>query len=368
MRIQSPKRYTLASILAAITLLAACQPNEPSMNPKEAQFMSEMTKNMSPRCFGRYLIDLPETFVLNSEGGQKVSDVTIEITPRSELEFKSLLNSRKQQLAAAKTYSTPQQPTLKTVTALPNAIGVVFDRAKTPESNVPRTLELLDWKDGHEIRMSIDALDMSYAQRIFPGDIRKTDTTQKLEVLLDVYRRTSIRHDEIPAGQGICIINGFVAGPATQAEEVNFFYHLKTANDVFFNFSTVGGVREPDTLLDRLPDVKSVLAQNGGHIIRTGERKDAIPGQELLYTVPDEKTKRQTHTFVFEDTRRDAGAATPLVRIELNNGLPKPEPERPQKSDDNTEGLGKTATLTEAEALHLWDQVVRTVRPRPAAF
>ena len=106
--------------------------------------MSEMTKNMSPRCFGRYLIDLPETFVLNSEGGQKVSDVTIEITPRSELEFKSLLNSRKQQLAAEKTYSTPQQPTLKTVTALPNAIGVVFDRAKTPESNVPRTLELLD--------------------------------------------------------------------------------------------------------------------------------------------------------------------------------------------------------------------------------
>jgi hypothetical protein len=65
---------------------------------------------MIPRCFGRYLIDLPESFVLNTEGGQEIDGVTIDIKAQSETEFRQALEARKRVLESEIRSSRGRRP------------------------------------------------------------------------------------------------------------------------------------------------------------------------------------------------------------------------------------------------------------------
>jgi hypothetical protein len=130
--------------------------------------MNAITEKMIPRCFGRYLIDLPESFVLNTEGGQKIDGVTIDIRARSEAEFNQGLDARRRVLESQTLLLEPKITTLKEILPLPNGRGVIFDRAENQFSNLFRTLELMDWRDGYQIKMEIDARDRRYSEEKYP--------------------------------------------------------------------------------------------------------------------------------------------------------------------------------------------------------
>lgn len=360
------------SLAMAALLISACQAKLPALTEKEAKNMQTLTKKMTPRCMGRYLIDVPEDMELNSEGGQEIEGVTIDIKPMTETLFMSMLKNRKLELESEMLFREPKMHTLKEAKPIEGTRGFIFDRAESTGSNVLRTLELLAWRNGYFIKMTINARDMSYSEKVAADDTRETTTPEQLAQLLKVFNRTKGRADhDIPTAQGVCILNGFISGPPTNEEEFTIFYHLKTTDDVYFTFRTDSHRAERNSLLDRDKDMAPLIAENGGQTLRKGHRDvHDMKGQEYLAALlADPNTdgvRVMRTTFVFEANSRIGSAKTPVITINLDNGTRKPERER--RYDEEFAPLVNKATLSDAEAVALWDAVIPTLRPRPGAF
>lgn len=361
----------LVGLLMSAFAMVACQPKAPALTTQEIQHMQALTQNMTPRCFGRYLVDVPQELVLNSEGGQEIEGVAIDIKPMAETAFKWTLAERETELRAEHMAGKPDVPFLKGVHILQSVkYGKVFNCAESfGAADFGRTLELMAWLDGYFVKMWINATDASDPKYQSHPRIKNygNDTPEKLAHLLNVFNRTKGRADhEIPTAQGVCILNGFVSGPSTDEEVVTIFYHLKTAEDVYFRFNTISLYPGSDTLLDRSKDIEAMVAQADGHTLRKGYRKvNRINGTEYL-TAGRTENHVMGHKFVFEGNNKTGSATTPLITIDFDNGTRKPLPER--KYDEDSPPALTKATLSEAEAVTLWDAVIPTIRPRPGAF
>lgn len=332
--------------------------------------MKKITQTMTPRCVGRYLIDMPEDFVLNSQFSVTVEGVSIEIKPMTKPTFDARTQKREIELKAERLMGKPDQPTLKEIVPLKNSHGRVFDRSRDGGSNVLRKLELHGWRDGHAVLLAIDARDMSYARESdrAESDTRKTTTPEKLAHLLKMYERVRGRADnEVPSEQGVCVHNGFVLGPPTDEEEVLVSYHLKDSQDVFFSFETASNLREETNLLDRGKQIESGAADAHGHTVRKG-RHDAhgIKYDEWLLTAQTTESV-QGQLFTFEANSKLGNAKAPIIMITFHNGYRIPAAERTMEESAVLPEI-KKATLSEAESIALWDAVIPTLRARPGAF
>lgn len=84
------------------------------MTPEETQRMNQLTSTMTTRCVGRYLIDLPDAFVLNEISTTKLEDVEIlKIKPMHKVDFQLLLEQRDRELKATHMDGEPSNPFLK---------------------------------------------------------------------------------------------------------------------------------------------------------------------------------------------------------------------------------------------------------------
>jgi hypothetical protein len=292
-------------------------------------------------------------------------------------QFDAMLTARKLQLESMFMRGPERYPFLRTTIGLTGpGRGLIFDRAENPDSGgrLSRQLELLGWRDGYRISATIKATDTS-----FPEDANevafqslKTDVQDNVRVVVDIFDRTTGRGDSVPHDKGLCILNGFVRGSPTDAERVTLIYHLKGATDVFFRFNTDSSYTRDDSLLERGKNIEPLLAANQGRTLRRSKRTvgGVKDGEEFLYAVlgdPNSEHKRiMTYKFVFEANNEVGGAATPLVRVDFDNGETMPLPERNDDAPSQPPSAG--ATLSEAAAISLWDSVIPTLRPRPGAF
>lgn len=361
----------IALVLTA--LLVACQPKAIPMTPKETQRVSALTANMTTRCVGRYLIDMPELFVLNSESTTEIEGVKIEVMPMDKWLFERSLEARETRLrqdTIIGTHFGAGIPSLTEVHRLPNQFGVIFDRSRTTESPVLRTLELQDWKEGYFIKATIDSQDVTLAKRKRPE--LKTNTPEKLAHLLKVYERISGRKDtEIPSTPGLCIPNGFVAGADRQGQETDAVYHLSDAPDVWFGFGSSDATKESTSLFDRAPDVERAMKDGGSKTLRKAKR--TINGQEYeewLFINTPEQDGIKGNMFLMHGNELRMDRSQPFVDFGFHNGnrIPVPELSMEQKDRLRLNEALKKATLSDAEALAIWDKVSATLRPRPAAF
>ncbi len=272
----------LALILVAFvaTFVAACQPKATLMTPEESLRIETMTAKMTTRCVGRYLIDMPQSFSLNSESTTTVDGVNVSVRPMEKRIFELRLESREAAMRRPWVPGAYAEPKLMRIESTPSiVIGKVFNR--TRESHLPggldiaRTLDLYAWRDGYEIKLTIDSIDASdprYSADNYWKN-RGSDTPNKLALLLQVYERISGRKDtDIPTAPGLCIPNGFVAGADREGQETDAVYHLVDAPDVWFGFGSSDAVREESTLLQRSPRAEKALEKAGTKILRKGER------------------------------------------------------------------------------------------------
>lgn len=361
--------------LGLVALLYACQPKAPPMTPEETQRVESLTANMSTRCVGRFLVDMPERFVLNSESTTEIEGVKIAVRPMDKTLFNYALETREIVLRREKimgTYYGENVPSLLSVHRLPADEGAVFNRSESRESPVLRTLELLAWQDGYALTLLINTQDRSFAKRERDDDTRKTDTPEKLAHLLKVYERVSGRKDtEVPSVPGLCIPNGFVAGAEREGQETDAVYHLNGAPDVWFGFGSSDAIKEATSLFDRAPDVERAMKDGGSKTLRKTKR--LLHGQEyeewLWVNTPEQDGIRGTH-FLMHGNELRADPKQPFIEFKLLNGdrIPVPELSMQQKDALRLNEILTKATLTEAEALAIWDKVSATLRPRPGAF
>lgn len=363
-------RFLFALITAAIALiLTACQPKPLPMSPDEAARVDALTHNLSSRCMGRQLIDLPESFVLNSEDVNTIQGVRIKMMPMPKRVFDERLAVRWASLKAQRArYEPTPTPSLLEVRKLPDSAGMIFNRTEDQGVAAARTWELFAWRDGYFLLMTVAARDMRLYHDSFPGDTRETNVEEKYTLLMDTYARTrGRRDDEVPTQAGLCIANGFVAGPAREDEQINLAYHLKGSPDVFLDFNHFSSVHETKGLLARAADVERGLKASEALTIRKGERK--LPGahyEEWLAKGPTPEHVQGTLFSLHGDETGDS-PAKPFTELRLFNGYRIPAPERSAEESAVLQDLTR-ATFSEAEAVAIWDRITASVRVRPGAF
>lgn len=379
-----PRRILTALLAAALT--AGCQPPPVQMTPSQAAQMKNLTSDLVPRCIGRYLIDLPRSFVVNPVARAVIEGITIETEPMSRNEFEAYLVNREAQLRSAHMDGAPGTPFLKRVEANAHVeVGRIFNRAEhTGAPGFARTLELLAWKDGVRFSMTLNAtdgtdlkVDPEMIGTVFEESERRTvekykginEVPQKLAHLIGVFQRTSGRADhEIPTGPGVCIRHGFIQGPATDQEWIDLNYYLSTAEDVSFTFHYLSHIGpQSDTLLQRGGSIEPALKRVDGRTLRKGVREtnNLRPEEWLMERQVDPGVK--DYHFTLELNSESGNALEPLLVIDFDSGSRIPHPERSLEEEATLKPIQK-ATLGEAESIALWDAVLPTLRRRPNAF
>jgi hypothetical protein len=370
------RHLTTGTLFVAVCTMAlvACQPKALPMTPEETTRVEALTTNMTPRCIGRHMIDLPEVFVLNSEAGAEIEGVRLTVVPMSKANFEMLFEATQFRLAGLKQAGKDKnRPHLRRTIPLPSPnLGGIFDRAKSDASSdrSGREIEVMGWRDGYRISALVAATDLTFPEDADDPIAKqlKTDVDEKLAQLLKVFERVRGRSlTEQPTEAGLCIANGFVRGPAIENEHMNISFHLKNAPDVFFNFNHWTSVRGAKSLMDRKPIVERDLATSGSKTIRAGKREiQGLPYEEWLVQGPTPaRVPGNMFTLNGNETRNEL--TKPFVEFRLFNGFRIPARQRTMEESAQLKDLEK-ASLTDAEAIAIWDRVTANLRPRPGAF
>jgi hypothetical protein len=277
MRAAYKKTFSVTTA-ALLALLLGCQPKAIFMTPEETQRVETLTAKMTTRCVGRYLVDMPQSFVLNSESNTVIEGVKVSVQPMDKLLFERSLTARLSEIEATKFRGALQAfPFMRAKSALPAPfVGVVIDRARSiDEGRLGRTFEALGWLDGYQISAFIDAMDNTFPEDANDSIAKQlgNDTSEKLTHLLKVYQRISGRKDhEIASKPGLCIPNGFVAGSSMEGQDTGAVYHLRDAPDVWFGITIDGTIGAMSTLFQRSSELEQGMSRAGVKTLRKVER------------------------------------------------------------------------------------------------
>jgi hypothetical protein len=362
------KLRRLALIVLAMTLIAACSKHPPPLTEQEKSTVTEITANLKSRCVGRYLIDVPDDAL--SRGNLTIQGVTFETKRMSVDEFAREMNAHETSLKAKKNLHGYQ---------------VLYDYGQVPDTpysryfvtlndlddtaDLTRAVEAYKWDAGYQIKLRIEASDWvhsTYKLKVqntpyAVPDLAINDVPEKTRLVLNFAASVRGRpDDEIPSEPGVCFKDGFLPRKAATGEEVSTLFALKDRPDVSFDLTTNTDLREleKNSLPNRLPQIKIDIKDANGRIIRTGPvTLSGVKADELLVSATT-AARIPGHLFLLEANTTVSGAMTPYLILEMNNG----------GFNSFTADSIEKASLTENEAIALWDIVSRTLRPRPNAF
>lgn len=164
--------------------------------------------------------------------------------------------------------------------------------------------------------------------------------------------------DESPTETGVCIEGGFVAWQP-EFERASIGIRLKEFPDVHFSVAVVKNqdyLIESSGLEQRLDDA----AKEGGDwysrvvFFRRGPRQlGNWKGFEVLARKPAQEHTTESHEFAFVSLGAVRDSLLPELDIKLDTGV----------KDDQTASV--TPSITDEEAVALWDKLVASIRVRP---
>ena len=368
--------FSLLALALALTLgVAGCQPSLPPLTPQEQATMQTLTHAMTPRCIGRYLIDLPAGMVPSGWGGLKAQGVNIEVAPLIEPLFQLRYERREAELRAAHLDGQPDQPSLKEIVPLRGAMGGIFNRADDNALvNAGRTLELHAWRDGYAIKMWIKARDVSYSADNLDEQYKAigTNVPQMQALLLDVFARIRGRADtEIPSEPGLCFHGGFLQGTATDEENLDMDYVFTDIPDVSLSISYNSNIVEDNTLLDRSKYIEANERNAEGHTLRKGKRQshDGLAFDEwLMEANTDDHVKATCSRW-----KPIAGSVAPRRRCSISifktaSDSTRPTSARPAPCLWTVRRRWPKPRSPKGRLFPLWDAITDTLRPRPNGF
>lgn len=359
-----------AVVAGTLVLLTACTPSIKPMTAEESQRIDQLTEQMVTRCVGRYLIELPQHFAVNTQSVTEVEGVRISMSPMSRTDFESRLARHKASLEESR---LPLSGYALLRAQVPVPGGVMFDQAASESSSARtgRLLEIWGWVDGFFVRASIDAVDGTFPElqaNPYWRD-RGTEIPTKSAHLKQIYSRLRARAEsEIPTEPGFCFPGGLYEGSPSEDEQTYVPYHLEGAPDVYFMIAAKPeSVKVSESLLQRSGKVEKEMAASGTTTIRKGVVRYAGHGYEEWLMRGPTPARVQGTMFGLLGNETKHGVAFPFMSVEMFNGFRTPSRERTAEESAQLQKLER-ASLSEAEALALWDKVAPTLRPRPGAF
>ncbi|WP_293639663.1 T6SS immunity protein Tli4 family protein [Polaromonas sp.] len=333
--------------------------------------MNELTQNMQTHCLGRFLIDLPKS--IRGSTQQTVGynhEVVIEVMGTLSLnEFNIRMGQIEAEYRAKK--HSEGWPYFYSVSS-PSPTIKLFERLESENEldDSARVIEGYKWSDDKVIKMVAKAIDVSAPK--FQNDVLAkqvpTTTPQKRALLTDLLQRARSRElNDIPTEPGFCFEGGFLAGKADKEEEIRAVFDFKKMPDVQIRWSGDSHAQLDDTLLQR-PGLSELISRSNGALLRKGVVK--IPGvfevEEWLMAGDMDQAGGKTikgHYFKMEGNSKSGNPHTPFFEVVMENGGPIES-----TFDANGNYTVTPASLTEKEALALWDAVSKTIRMRPGAL
>lgn len=345
-----------AFAICIFILLVGCdQPAETGRSGMQKQPGSEhpisSPDQLRPVCFGRFLVDVPfnviQTFGPAAAAGTEIS---ISKWPVSEAD------SEVGRLAATlkNTAHETEKGGLLRALSKDEATGATVIVSRGSPADI--------W--GYDIRMFVPIKQRVYE---FHGgvDVGEGSFEPKVSKFFEIARRLRAREDfEIPQDAGFCFESAFLAdkGPADQ-EILTIGMRFPKHPDLRFSIETNrDGTIGDELLLQRMSkmehpssDMPSQLSDlvKTVHVLRKGKRKvGEWQGQEWLATM----SAFHSHQFVFEGVGEKGNSLKPNITLELFTGV---------KGNDR---WSTSPTLTDQEAVALFDSILMSVRPRPNAM
>jgi len=329
--------------------------------------VTEMTTDLKTRCVGRYLIDLPANVV--PRGWVRLHGVIVESESKTLRQFQRDMDARGAELRTIESPAGYQY-----LYEDGNVRGIEHTRyfislGSRFSSDANRAIEAYKWDRGYQIRASQKATDWTNSKYrdmpIIKNDPNKNDVPQKTRLVFDLIEKLQGRpEDVIPTQPGACFLGGFLPGKAlSEKEEIESLFILPDKPDVYFKLHSFANMRPEKTLLQRVNGsaMRDVFKATDGRLIRSGsiDLPEGVKAEEALMAVTTTASLPvQGHLFSLE-ANYSGGALTPYLLLDMMNGYPN--------SLAQSDEIEK-ASLTEGEAIALWDAVSRTLRPRPNAF
>jgi hypothetical protein len=316
---------------------------------KEKTLATTANKAMQTFCIGRHSLDLPTGFepligigaifrpVGTNEDGSSM-DVSISAIGITQAKFAAIVQDRRAELAAAGSDTTNIFKEMKRL----GENAVLFRVLKINDSYMSE-LHLLTGENY-----------MSIATNSYDGHFAEAEAR-----LVTFAANVELAKAPTDPQPGFCLGPVVIKGQY-QEEYARLRFQDRKRPDVVFAVAVDTYARDESvTLLQRVSGPDSLLKKFDARnvVLREGELKVAgMRAQEWLsWIMLGENGDKKHFGFALETMRPNPSPAQPHIHINLDTG---------QYDRDGNE---QANSLTDQEAVALWDAVVKTIRLRPVA-
>lgn len=359
MKLKKPNYYIVIMLVIFACFFLYNQPA--GLSDEEKATMNSLFDNTKVQCIGRYVFDVPSTFINTQHASVEINEYRIETKRMYPPAFEQMINLRENELQATETIHSRDMPFLKKTIALENGQkGVIFDRNESV--SIPgygRTLETHFYHDGVAFTvtknfddLSDDKYSQDKAEYLEAGVSEKSFTLSSIQIseMKNMLAALSGRQDtDIPAISGSCISDGFVRDDEKTKERMSLVYN--TEYNIDLSIMTNNFLREKNSLLDRIGGVSEVLSQINGRVIKKEENIiNGIKVEELLTVGEKTNGPGKLYQFMLMANEKNTDFNNPILSVSLNN----------YSSEESL--------LSEAQIIDLWERITRSIRIRPSAF
>jgi len=346
------------------------------LSPAEDAHVKELLNGMKTHCVGRYLIDLPASFILSTgtaplEEEQWVANInwsgrsykTYIASKRMYYPaFEQMLKRRKKELSEIHTINPANMPFLKKVWPLPVGLdGVIFERnLDISADDAVRTLEAYVYSEGVAIKIQKESINDSAFRYQKDRERRGIETNfipediEKFNNLLSRIRGRKV--DDIPRESGVCVANAFIATDktGTEQEDITTLFSSENMPGFSIEVSTNNFIQEKESLLERTDEIVSALSEMNARIIRKGRLEiNNTKAEEMLATGPKPDSLYPIYIFNLYINETRGSNATPWLNTSLSNESNRNIPD---------------ARYSQGELIEFWSTITRTVRMRLGAY
>ncbi|KVU67591.1 hypothetical protein WK73_25640 [Burkholderia ubonensis] len=347
-------------VVLPLLIAAACGRQPVQLTEQEKRNVSKLTENLKTHCVGRYLIEMPADVLIY--GDARIQGVMIKSDAMSHEAYRQEIANRKAELRATKSIDAYPYLYADDQVDGPDTHYFIY-RGNLSDGPANRVFEAYKWDHGYRFKLGIEGSDFLHPDQTQDPIVQqipvKNDVPEKTTLIFDLVKRLRWRADnEIPSEPGLCFPTAFLPGKAGEKEVAGAQFVLVSNRDVSIGIESNSGIREPNTLLQRGEEINRDLKAIGGRTIRKGAvTLQKINAEEWLFTGKTDSGVQGTKCLL-EANSMTSSAQSPLLMLDLDAGSTN------AFMQDHIE----SASMSEGEAVALWDAVSRTLRPRPNAF
>lgn len=337
------KTVVAFTLLAMVGILTVCT-FRPSATAYERKMMEPFIKSMKTKCYGRFLLDVPQSSI--DGDGDHYDYAFATILTAKEPSTQALFDARIDAMEAA----NQEKKTFK---------GAAFLR------HAERIDSKLRWLAFYRNELGVAFEIRGFVlkdQRLFTVEAGGSDDEDlqnfRREFIALAPHLKPLALDATPTGPGFCMRGGYIAAEDRRGESVNSGFEVPQLPELYFSVSTsTNGDNIDPGPLDR---EGAIIAQLGSLIsqvktIRKGRRTiNGMEAQEWISKIPPGDEWEYSFDLVIPGKPNSNAAPNISLTMKLE-GV-------------ESNGVRAPVKMSEAEALLLWDAITSTLRLRPGAL